>query len=645
MKFDANYSPNNSPDDRNNESDNRGTPQGNFNMMGGGSFFRRWGPILLVVLLFALPWILPVFGAAGGGNQIAYSKFEQQLLAGNVDKVVIQGEHVQGTFKNPSNAYPNSKNKNPPRAFETYLPSAASAQLMSDLNSSNVTIYTKPKSNGGFLSVLLNFLPFIIMIWIFYALYRRMRQRGQNMFNVGKSQAKRIKSKSVDTHFDDIAGIDSAKNELEEIVQFLKKPDTFRRMGAKTPKGVLLIGPPGTGKTLLARAVAGEAKVPFFSMAGSDFMEMFVGVGASRVRNLFKTAKKESPSIIFIDEIDSIGRSRGAGVGGGHDEREQTLNQMLSEMDGFEPNESVIVMAATNRPDILDPALMRPGRFDRRVETSLPTMKDRHEILRIHARNKPFAPEVDLERVARNTPGFSGADLANLLNESALIAGKQGEPRIDRTDIERASDKIMLGLERTNLALTDDEKRVLAYHEGGHAVVATLLPSTDPVNKVTIIPRGRSMGVTKQMPERDKYLYEKQYLVNRLAVMMGGRASEQLKTGTITSGAENDLKQAQQMARKMVLDWGMSDAFENVAMGDNHQAVFLGQELGQRRNYSDETATLVDNEIKKILDDAYRKAFETLKEDEAGLDRVANALLDQEEITGEKVKELVMGEV
>lgn len=640
MRFDANYSPNNSPDDRNSGNGNQGNPQGSFNIS-GDSFFRRWGPILLVILLFGLPWFLPVFGGAGGGNQIAYSKFEQQLQAGNVDKVVIRGEQVQGIFKNASNAYPNSSNKNPPKTFKTYIPSAASAQLMSDLNSSKTTVYTKPKSNGGFFSALLNILPFIIMIWIFYALYRRMRQRGQNMFNVGKSPAKRIKSKSVDTHFNDIAGIDSAKNELEEIVQFLKKPDTFRRMGAKTPKGVLLIGPPGTGKTLLARAVAGEARVPFFSMAGSDFMEMFVGVGASRVRNLFKTAKKESPSIIFIDEIDSIGRSRGAGVGGGHDEREQTLNQMLSEMDGFEPNESVIVIAATNRPDILDPALMRPGRFDRRVETGFPTMKDRHEILRIHARNKPFAPEVDLERIARNTPGFSGADLANLLNEAAIIAGKQGKSRIDTQDIERSSDKIMLGLERTNLALTDEEKRVLAYHEGGHAVVATLLPNTDPVNKVTIIPRGRSMGVTKQMPERDKYLYEKQYLVNRLAVMMGGRASEHLKTGTITSGAENDLKQAQQMARKMVLDWGMSDTFENVALGDNHQAVFLGQELGQRRSYSDETATLVDNEIKKILDDAYQKAFNTLQEHQDGLDRVADALLDEEEISGEKVKELV----
>jgi cell division protease FtsH len=461
------------------------------------------------------------------------------------------------------------------------------------------------------------------------------------MFNIGKSKAKLYQRKKESTNFEDVAGIASAKRELEEIVEFLKNPRMFERIGAKNPKGVLLVGPPGSGKTLLARAVAGEAEVPFFSITGSDFMEMFVGVGASRVRNLFRDAKKNSPSIIFIDELDSIGRHRGAGLGGGHDEREQTLNQLLSEMDGFEPNQSTIVMAATNRPDILDPALLRPGRFDRRVTVDMPTMKDREEILKIHARGKPLSKDVDLEKVGRSTPGFSGADLENLLNEAALIAARKKKSAIGTADINEAFDKILLGLERSNMALTEQEKRTLAYHESGHALLAVMLPRTDPIHKVTIIPRARSMGVTQQLPERDKYIYEKDYLLDRIAVMMGGRAAEELKNGAMTSGAENDLKQATKLARKMVLDWGMSEKLQHRALGSQKQSVFLGEEIGHPREYSEATAREIDEEVAKILNNAYTRAVSTLSAEEDKLERLADALLEKEALDGQEVEQLV----
>ncbi|MBN2554123.1 MAG: ATP-dependent zinc metalloprotease FtsH, partial [Spirochaetales bacterium] len=464
--------------------------------------------------------------------------------------------------------------------------------------------------------------------------------QGQSMFNIGKSQAKLYQRKKESTTFQDVAGIESAKRELQEIVEFLKNPKMFERTGAKNPKGVLLVGPPGAGKTLLARAVAGEAEVPFYSITGSDFMEMFVGVGASRVRNLFRDAKKNAPSIVFIDELDSIGRHRGAGLGGGHDEREQTLNQLLSEMDGFEPNQSTIVMAATNRPDILDPALLRPGRFDRRITVDLPTMKDREEILRIHARGKPLSKDVEMERAARSTPGFSGADLENLLNEAALIAARKKKSAVGMEDINEAFDKILLGLERSNMALTEEEKRTLAYHEGGHALLAVLLANTDPIHKVTIIPRARSMGVTQQLPERDKYIYGKEYLLDRIAVMMGGRAAEELKIGTVTSGAENDLKQATRLARKMVLDWGMSEKLQHRALGSQRQNVFLGEEIGQPREYSEATAREIDEEVAKILSRAYSRAVSALSEEEDALDRIAAALLEKEVLDGREVEQL-----
>jgi cell division protease FtsH len=484
-------------------------------------------------------------------------------------------------------------------------------------------------------------LPFIVLGAIGYYFISRMRNQGSNIMSIGKSKARLYDKRQEHMTFEDVAGAHGAKNELEEIIEFLRDPSRFEKLGGEIPRGVLLVGPPGTGKTLLARAVAGEADVPFFNITGSDFMEMFVGVGASRVRDLFEDAKKASPSIIFIDELDSIGRTRGAGLGGGHDEREQTLNQLLSEMDGFEPNTDVIIMAATNRPDILDPALLRPGRFDRRITVDLPTMKDRVEILKIHSRNKPLAPDIDLERIARGTPGFSGADLENLLNESALLAARKDKDAIEPTDLEDARDKIMLGLERANMALSEEECELIAYHEGGHALVAVFTPHADPVHKVTIVPRGRAMGVTQQLPEKEKYIYPREYILDRLAVMMGGRAAEELVLETNTSGAENDLKQATNLARKMVLDWGMGETLKQVAFGGESQQVFLGEELSHRRRYSETTAREIDEEVKKILSEAYERAWKILDEHRDELDQLVDVLVEEEEISGEKVLKLL----
>jgi cell division protease FtsH len=470
-----------------------------------------------------------------------------------------------------------------------------------------------------------------------------MQAQGQGLFSVRKSKAKLFDKGEEDTTFDDVAGADSAKEELREIIKFLKNPERFERLGGQVPKGVLLVGPPGTGKTLLARAVAGEADAPFFSVSGSDFMEMFVGVGASRVRDMFSEAKEASPAIIFIDELDSIGRQRGAGLGGGHDEREQTLNQLLSELDGFEENQGVVVMAATNRPDILDSALTRPGRFDRQITVDLPTQKARHEILRIHARNKPMDEEVDLEEIARSTPGFSGADLENLLNEAALLAGRYDHEKIETSDIEEARDKVIMGLKRDGLVLDDEERKLLAYHEAGHAIVAATLPNADPVHKVTIVPRGQAMGVTQQLPEKDKYLYREDYLLDRLAVIMGGRAAEEIIFDTPTSGAENDLKQVRKMARKMVLDWGMGERFKHIALGDDQGSVFLGEDLAKGRDYSDETAREVDEEIQRITANAFQRAVDTLVGNREAFDRLAELLVEREEVPGDEVLRLVNG--
>jgi cell division protease FtsH len=597
--------------------------------------------ILLIVMGIASIWGVNSINANGKVAQISYSNFQGQLKNGNVQSITVQGNKINGKLKqaqkqqsaNGGGTYTN---------FVTYVPSFGDKQLLPLLESQGVKIVTKPKSNFSWLPYLLNFLPFVFLIGIGYLLFSRMqRGQGQSIFSLGKSGAKLYERRREHTTFKDVAGTQGAKAELKEIIEFLKDPTRFQRLGGKMPKGVLLVGPPGTGKTLLARAVAGEANVPFFNITGSNFMEMFVGVGASRVRDLFNEAKKASPAIIFIDELDSIGRLRGAGLGGGHDEREQTLNQLLSEMDGFEPNEEVVVMAATNRPDILDPALLRPGRFDRRITVSLPTMKDRQAILAIHARNKPLAEDVDLRRVASGTPGFSGADLQNLLNEAALLAARSGKRAIEREDIEVARDKILLGLERENMVLTEQERRLLAYHEAGHAILAALLPNADPIHKVTIVPRGKAMGVTQQLPERDMYIYPIEYLLDRLAVMMGGRASEKLVLDTMTSGAEDDLKQATQLARKMVLDWGMSKRFNQLALGGKSQQVFLGEEIAQRRDYSEETAREIDEEVMNILDESLTKAMDTLKNHRDDLDKLAEKLSEVEEVSGDAVLELL----
>jgi cell division protease FtsH len=525
--------------------------------------------------------------------------------------------------------------------FITHIPSVGDDSLLPLLEENEVTITAVPPADNTLWAILINILPFLFLIGLGYFFISRMRQPGQQIFSMGQSRARLYDDEQEPITFSDVAGLEGAKTEMEEIVAYLRSPERVQRLGGQAPKGILLVGPPGTGKTLLARAVAGEARVPFFSITGSDFMEMFVGVGASRVRGLFNDARKAAPCIIFIDELDSIGRRRGAGLGGGHDEREQTLNQMLSEMDGFEPTENVVVMAATNRPDILDPALLRPGRFDRQITVNMPTLSAREEILKIHARGKPLAASVDLHELARGTPGFSGADLENILNEAALLAARQEKDKIERADVEEARDKILMGLEREGLALTEKEREMIAYHEAGHAVVAAVLPHADPIHKVTIVPRGRAMGVTQQLPEREKYIYPREYMLDRLAVMMGGRAAENIKFSTATSGAENDLKQATQLARRMVLDWGMSDRFGFMALGSRSQQVFLGEEISRGRDYSETTAREVDEAIMVILDAAFKRAQETLQTYREGLTAVAHALLEKEEMLGEEVLALL----
>jgi cell division protease FtsH len=597
--------------------------------------------VLLMVFAFA-PLLMSLFGGATGDQaRVSYTSFRSEVEAGNVESVTVTGDRITGELVQPSTETLEDGSTRDYANFVTYFPTFGDEQLFALLQQNNVEVITEPVQTFTLWSVLLNALPFLLLIGIALFFLRRTQNQGENVFSMGKSRARLYNKNKERTTFADVAGAEGTKRELTEVVDFLKNSKRFEHLGGEIPKGVLLVGPPGTGKTLLARAVAGEANAPFFSITGSDFMEMFVGVGASRVRNLFEDAKKNAPAIIFIDELDSIGRRRGAGVGGGHDEREQTLNQLLSELDGFEPNENVIVIAATNRPDILDPALLRPGRFDRRVTVDLPTLKDRVTILQIHARNKPLSDDVDLEKIARSTPGFSGADLANLLNEAALTAARNYKDVIDVEDIHSATDKILLGLERENLVMTERECRLLAYHEAGHAVVAAVLPHSDPVHKVTIVPRGRSMGVTQQLPERDRYLYPKEYMLDRLAVMMGGRVAEELYMNTMTSGAENDLKQATQLVRKMVLDWGMSKKLGPIALGDERGEVFLGEELGHRREYSELTAREIDEEIISFLEESYQRAKETIQANTEGLERLVEALIDHEVVNGDEVLSLL----
>ncbi|PEN09373.1 cell division protein FtsH [Longimonas halophila] len=583
-------------------------------------------------------------GGRAAGPEISYSEFRTQLRANNVERVEVVGDEMSGALKESAMRATAQGDSTQYQEFVTYMPSFGDDRLMEEMEEAGVEVVAQPESDFPWGLVIIGLLPIVILLIIGYIFLRRMQSQGQGLFSVRKSKAKLFDKGEEDTTFDDVAGADGAKEELEEIIKFLKNPEHFENLGGKVPKGVLMVGPPGTGKTLLARAVAGEADVPFFSVSGSDFMEMFVGVGASRVRDMFEEAKKNAPAIIFVDELDSIGRQRGAGVGGGHDEREQTLNQLLAELDGFEKSESVVVMAATNRPDILDSALTRPGRFDRQITVPLPTREARREILKIHAKNKPFDDDVDLDTIASSTPGFSGADLENLLNESALLAGRYGRDAITNADIEEARDKVIMGLRREGVVLDEEERRLLAYHEAGHAIVAAALPHADPVHKVTIVPRGQAMGVTQQMPEKEKYLYRREYLLDRMAVVMGGRAAEEMIFDTATSGAENDLKQVRKMARKMVLDWGMGERFKHIALGDEQDNVFLGEELSRGRDYSDETAREVDDEVRQITENAFRRAVDTLGEHRDAFDKLADLLIEREEVPGKDVLALLNGD-
>jgi cell division protease FtsH len=553
----------------------------------------------------------------------------------------MRGERISGELIQPLERVDEAGQTLQYSNFVTYLPSTGDEELFQLLLQQNVEIETRPQEEFAWGALLISVLPFLLLVGLAFFFLRSMRGAGGagGVMQMGKSRAQLYDKQKQGITFSDVAGAEGTKRELTEVVEYLKDPRKFSKLGGTIPKGVLLVGPPGTGKTLLARAAAGEADAPFFSITGSDFMEMFVGVGASRVRNLFEDAKKNAPSIIFIDELDSIGRRRGAGMGGGHDEREQTLNQLLSEMDGFTPNQNVIVMAATNRPDILDPALLRPGRFDRQVTVDLPTMHERLQILNIHTRNKPLADDVILEKLARGTPGFSGADLANILNEAALLAARQNKEQIDMDDINNARDKVIMGLERENLSLTEKEYQLLAYHEAGHAVVSACRPTADPIHKVTIVPRGRAMGVTQSLPERDRYLYNKDYMMDRLAVMMGGRAAEQLVLKTATSGAENDLKQATQLARKMVVDWGMSERVGLMSLGSESEQVFLGEDMMQTKHYSETTAREIDEAVREFLNEAYALAHQTLIENREGMERLVELLLEKEVVDGHEVME------
>lgn len=612
----------------------------------GPDFRKRSALFILLPLLFLLPWITGRF-ATSSQTTVPYSFFVRQLDDGNVRSVVIQEEEVTGTFRQQTE-YTDQRNvTHQVTEFITYLPATVDGAYLDRLSRTDVSVTTLPtRDNSGWV-MLLNILPFVLLIYLFVRFNRATRQQGGGfgggMFSMGNNKAKKYQKDSSSVHFSDVAGAESAKDELVEIVDFLKKAERYSEVGAEIPHGVLLVGPPGSGKTLLARAVAGEADVPFYSISGSDFIEMFVGVGASRVRNLFKDARENGPAIIFIDELDSIGRQRGAGLGGGHDEREQTLNQMLAEMDGFEKHESVIVLAATNRPDVLDPALLRPGRFDRRVTVPAPAVGDREKILQIHTKRRPTGDDVDLSAVARTTPGFSGADLANLVNEAAIQVVRDGRKAITQGDLLVARDRVVLGLKRSGVVMSDEERRTVAYHEAGHAVTAARLPTAEPVHRITIIPHERAMGVTQQMPEGDMYLLREDYIRDRLVVLMGGRAAEESTFGVVTSGAENDLKEAHKLARRMVTEWGMGDTFRNTAFASDAREVFLGNDIGRQNDYSDDSARRIDEEIHEILKSAYQRAQEILQDNSDALRSLAEALLEEEEIDRSRMEEIING--
>jgi len=575
--------------------------------------------------------------------KLNYSQFLEQLDAGNVAKVTItEGKRIEGTLVTPIMSEADGR---PVRNFWLLAPMRDSEGLLARIES-RVPVIDAAEPPQNWWVVVAQMLPWMLVFGIWFFFMRQVQAGGSKAFQFGKSKARLLSGDTPKVTFADVAGADEAKEELQEIIEFLKDPQKFSRLGGRLPKGALLVGPPGTGKTLLAKAVAGEAGRPFFSMSGSDFVEMFVGVGASRVRDLFEQGKAHAPCIIFIDEIDAVGRHRGAGLGGGHDEREQTLNQLLVEMDGFESNDGVILLAATNRPDVLDPALLRPGRFDRQIVVDAPDVKGREGILRVHLRKIPLADDVDVTTLARGTPGMSGADLANLVNEAALLAARRNRDKVYMADLEEAKDKVMLGAERKSLVLSDSERRLTAYHEAGHAVVALKTPGLDPLHKVTIVPRGRALGVTASLPEEDRHSYSKDYLLARLAMLFGGRAAEQLVFGPdkVTTGAGNDIERATQLARRMVTSYGMSDLVGPLAVGDSEQEVFLGRELVQRREISEKTAELVDAEVKRLVDEAYQRAVNTLQEHRDLLERIAEALLERETLDREDIDLLAAGQ-
>jgi cell division protease FtsH len=588
--------------------------------------------VIIGLLLIAVFNLFQSPNSGGPQSRVAFSEFLGNVQGGKVADVTIQGQNIQGHYSDG-------------RAFSTYAPN--DPNLVDKLTKQGVRISALPpeESTPSLLGVLLSWFPILLLIgvWIFFM--RQMQSGGGKAMGFGKSRAKLLTEKVGRVTFEDVAGIEEAKQELEEVVDFLKDPQKFQRLGGKIPKGVLLVGPPGTGKTLLARAIAGEANVPFFTISGSDFVEMFVGVGASRVRDMFEQGKKNAPCIIFIDEIDAVGRHRGAGLGGGNDEREQTLNQLLVEMDGFEANEGVILIAATNRPDVLDPALLRPGRFDRQVVVPNPDVLGREQILRVHMRKVPLAPDVDAKVIARGTPGFSGADLANLVNEAALMAARKGRRMVTMSELEEAKDKVMMGSERRSMVMTEDEKKLTAYHEAGHALVALFTPKHDPLHKVTIIPRGRALGVTMSLPEKDRYGYSRLELTSRIAMMFGGRVAEELTFGAenVTTGAGDDIRQATNLARRMVTEWGMSEKLGPLRYSDNEEEVFLGHSVTQRKNTSDATAALIDEEIRTLVEEGETSARKILSDNSDKLEAIAQALLEYETLSGDEVRTLVDG--
>jgi cell division protease FtsH len=601
----------------------------NINLLYGGNtklnpFYKNLALWLVISLMMVM--LFQIFKQPDKSSaSVGYSDFLSMVESGSVSNVTIQGDNISGmSAQGP---------------FKTYAPK--DSEMIGLLRSKGVKISVKPQEDSSWFQVLLSWVPMLLLIgvWIFFM--RQMQAGGGKALSFGKSRAKLMTDSQEKVTFEDVAGIEEAKEELEEIVEFLRDPKKFTRLGGRIPKGVLLVGSPGTGKTLLARAIAGEADVPFFSISGSEFVEMFVGVGASRVRDLFMQGKKNAPCIIFIDEIDAVGRHRGAGLGGGHDEREQTLNQLLVEMDGFESNEGVILISATNRPDVLDPALLRPGRFDRQVVVPVPDLKGREGIVKVHLKKKVVSKNVDATILARGTPGFTGADIENMINEAALMAARRGKDSVDMVDFEDAKDKVLMGAERKSMIISDEEKKITAYHESGHALVAKLLPNTDPIHKVTIIPRGRSLGLTQQLPMDEKHTYPKEYLLNNIAILMGGRAAEEIVLNMQTTGAGNDIERASDLARKMVCDYGMNAGLGPLSFGKSEEQIFLGREISQHRDYSELTAQKIDDEVRNIVNSAYEKSSKLIKDNVDTLHTMAEALLEKETLDSKDIDKIM----